>query len=390
MTDTVRNNVMVGIDRVLLIFFVAIALLVVTGTPVRSQTEGNSNQPFPPDALTVAHVIAWSMEGVANSALISPVRFNNASVSPVTNPLLRDGGFRLVSTAIARYEKPGGSKARRVVAGLLLHRDPVGRYYSTMFEVDYRLFQDGSMVIDASTVEPVEAPVPATFVCFVPAEKVSRAVLSSGTFSKLFKHAMKNAVSRQQASKSDRSKKDYFVFSFFMDHLDEDAEVGLLISKEKEGISGNSKKTVTFQEHGWHVAYTRSSLALDGNHEIFFKVVYTPGGRVPTKQRRQIITAVFTSYSLTKQAQAFLAKRGYKPGPADGIMGKRTRRALEQFQKDERLVVDGKVSPGLIALLASSVRSESAAETQTAAGPTGVPERLKPKMWPNEMEQLKP
>ncbi len=195
-----------------------------------------------------------------------------------------DGGFRLVSTAIARYEKPGGSKARRVVAGLLLHRDPVGRYYSTMFEVDYRLFQDGSMVIDASTVEPVEAPVPATFVCFVPAEKVSRAVLSSGTFSKLFKHAMKNAVSRQQASKSDRSKKDYFVFSFFMDHLAEDAEVGLLISKEKEGISGNSKKTVTFQEHGWHVAYTRSSLALDGNHEIFFKVVYTPGGRVPTKQ----------------------------------------------------------------------------------------------------------
>ena len=46
--------------------------------------------------------------------------------------------------------------------------------------------------------------------------------------------------------------------------------------------------------------------------------------------------------SLVKDIQAGLAALGYNPGPADGLMGKKTANAIEAFQKDAGLPVDGK------------------------------------------------
>ncbi len=44
-----------------------------------------------------------------------------------------------------------------------------------------------------------------------------------------------------------------------------------------------------------------------------------------------------------KQIQQKLKNLGYHPGPADGVMGEKTRQALNQFQKDQRLQQTGKV-----------------------------------------------
>lgn len=52
-----------------------------------------------------------------------------------------------------------------------------------------------------------------------------------------------------------------------------------------------------------------------------------------------------------RQAQTLLAKLGYDPGPADGLMGARTREAIREYQKAAGLPVDGKVSERLIAHL---------------------------------------
>lgn len=49
--------------------------------------------------------------------------------------------------------------------------------------------------------------------------------------------------------------------------------------------------------------------------------------------------------------QSALQRRGYTPGPADGLMGERTRRAIEAFQRDNGMSPDGLVSPSLIARL---------------------------------------
>jgi len=45
--------------------------------------------------------------------------------------------------------------------------------------------------------------------------------------------------------------------------------------------------------------------------------------------------------------QSGLAALGYRPGPADGVVGTRTREAITQYQRDHRLLADGRPSAEL-------------------------------------------
>ncbi len=53
-----------------------------------------------------------------------------------------------------------------------------------------------------------------------------------------------------------------------------------------------------------------------------------------------------------RRAQQLLTELGYEPGPIDGIMGRRTRAAVERFQADQGLAVSGDLTPALIDRLA--------------------------------------
>ncbi len=52
-----------------------------------------------------------------------------------------------------------------------------------------------------------------------------------------------------------------------------------------------------------------------------------------------------------REVQLNLATLGYKPGPADGILGSRTRSAIEAFQRDQGLPATGEVSNEILLLL---------------------------------------
>lgn len=55
--------------------------------------------------------------------------------------------------------------------------------------------------------------------------------------------------------------------------------------------------------------------------------------------------------SLIPQVQRLLKALGYDPGPADGKTGARTVEAIKEFQRREKLPVDGRVSPTLLKAL---------------------------------------
>jgi peptidoglycan hydrolase-like protein with peptidoglycan-binding domain len=67
-----------------------------------------------------------------------------------------------------------------------------------------------------------------------------------------------------------------------------------------------------------------------------------------------------------KELQQGLAELGYDPGPADGFLGQKTRKAIMAFQKDHDLVVDGKYS-GLL-LFKVNVERNVAKEEATPEG----------------------
>ena len=53
----------------------------------------------------------------------------------------------------------------------------------------------------------------------------------------------------------------------------------------------------------------------------------------------------------TRQIQLALKRRGYDPGPVDGLMGRRTSNAIRAFQAEHGLAVTGMVSRTLYELL---------------------------------------
>ncbi len=68
--------------------------------------------------------------------------------------------------------------------------------------------------------------------------------------------------------------------------------------------------------------------------------------------------------------QTKLAALGYDPGPVDGVMGRRTRAAIQAFQADAGLRVDGEISDELIAAL-----NEAAANGRRVTARAAPPER---------------
>lgn len=52
--------------------------------------------------------------------------------------------------------------------------------------------------------------------------------------------------------------------------------------------------------------------------------------------------------SLVMAVQLTLTKLGYDPGPADGLQGAATSRAIEEFERDRNLTVSGRISGRLV------------------------------------------
>lgn len=71
-------------------------------------------------------------------------------------------------------------------------------------------------------------------------------------------------------------------------------------------------------------------------------------GWIGTEESKKSITQESKENILVRQIQSNLTKLGYKSGPADGLMGKKTATAIRLFQKKNGLVIDGKASDVLL------------------------------------------
>jgi hypothetical protein len=65
-----------------------------------------------------------------------------------------------------------------------------------------------------------------------------------------------------------------------------------------------------------------------------------------------------------RKAQILLSRLGYKPGPIDGLMGKKTRKAVVDFQKDFDLPETGEIDNRLLIRLTLAFGEVSTQETQ--------------------------
>lgn len=68
-----------------------------------------------------------------------------------------------------------------------------------------------------------------------------------------------------------------------------------------------------------------------------------------------------------KQVKKSLRKLGYRPGPADGLTGRKTSKAIKTLQKDRGLPIDGKPSKSLLAVLDELISKKMAVSDKTTA-----------------------
>lgn len=71
--------------------------------------------------------------------------------------------------------------------------------------------------------------------------------------------------------------------------------------------------------------------------------------------------AATRSTKMVSHIQADLGRLGYAPGSVDGIAGRKTRAAIREYQKDNRLAKDGKPTAELAAHLSRQIETGSAA-----------------------------
>jgi peptidoglycan hydrolase-like protein with peptidoglycan-binding domain len=74
------------------------------------------------------------------------------------------------------------------------------------------------------------------------------------------------------------------------------------------------------------------------------KTAATTGSVAPAPQAPKPVAIDNTVKSL----QQVLSDLGYDPGPSDGAMGATTKTAIESFQRDRKLVQDGRITPVLL------------------------------------------
>ena len=76
-----------------------------------------------------------------------------------------------------------------------------------------------------------------------------------------------------------------------------------------------------------------------------------PATVVPRRVSVPALPPEETAKATIEQAQRLLARLGYPVGPADGIVGPKTRAAVKAFQRNEGLAENGKVSDQLLSQL---------------------------------------
>jgi peptidoglycan hydrolase-like protein with peptidoglycan-binding domain len=84
---------------------------------------------------------------------------------------------------------------------------------------------------------------------------------------------------------------------------------------------------------------------------------------------------------LVQKVQRELKRRGYDPGPQDGVVGQQTRQAIRQFLRDRQAAFR--------AAQAGTARAEEGFPTPAAVSLTwiSVREQIRPKLWPNHIRR---
>jgi len=251
---------------------------------------------------------------------------------------IADEGFYLTGSLIRNFDIKS-SKGR--LDGLIAHRDKVSRVILTRFEATFA--EADQLAITSVDLTPAYAPAPRSALFFVPAARIPATGFDGLSFQEALLKANKHAIPQEGAGRADAQPRPYTVVAFMMDRQPPEMEMALVQGNALDNREKASQKSGKNQA-GWCYTVLPATFAYNRGAEATFNIILREG-------RSSWLANTYSTHSLLKRTQRALAQRGYNPGVADGLMGAKTRQAIQRFQKQQGIIVDEKPSPELLALL---------------------------------------
>ncbi len=136
------------------------------------------------------------------------------------------------------------------------------------------------------------------------------------------------------------------------------AVVGLLLFSSEEPANAHRSGC-----HRWHSCPSDTGSYVCGdlgysNYCPRKRTVTTPRPTTPPPSQPASPTPSLVGKNGVTLAQNLLAMLGYSPGPADGMMGPRTRTAIKRFQLENGLKPDGQLSRDLLVRMSQAAKTE--------------------------------
>jgi hypothetical protein len=97
------------------------------------------------------------------------------------------------------------------------------------------------------------------------------------------------------------------------------------------------------------------------------------GSRGPVHAASAVPPAATSEPRFIREAQRTLGELGYRPGPIDGVVGRRTQSALARYQRSEGIPVTGRLDAETLVRLDIHRRVSAATDRHSRRGPTSPP-----------------
>jgi peptidoglycan hydrolase-like protein with peptidoglycan-binding domain len=251
---------------------------------------------------------------------------------------IADADFFLAGVMIRNFDI-NSTKGR--LGGLISHRDGLSRVIMTRFEATFQ--ESDKLAIMSVDLTPAYAPTPRSALFFVPADRVPATGFKGLSFQEALLKANKHAIPQEGPGRPDAQPKAYTVVAFMMDRQPPEMQMELVQGNPVDTIKKALQQSEKNQA-GWCYTVLPATFAYNNGAEVSFNIILREGNAT-------WLANTYSTHSLLKRTQRALTQRGYNPGAADGQMGAKTRTAIERFQQQQGLAVDGKPSPALLALL---------------------------------------
>ncbi|MCW5700601.1 MAG: hypothetical protein KIT00_12245 [Rhodospirillales bacterium] len=293
-----NNSMRLGLLAALLACSLAGAMVYATPRLAAQERGDAAMATLTPDGLYVARALGLALEGNAASELVWPVRFIAKEDMPAADSDLRGNHFYVGAIEFSRYGVIGGEKGSRVVEGLLIHRDPLGRYASTGFRSRYMINSEGSFDVQWATVTPLYAIDPPVRFGIVEAKAVPGNWPSSKTsIAEVEALVREKGIVPEHKMAIPSGVRDYVIVALFMDRIAETDRVSLHVGDRADQVPANEGgNTVVLAEGGWRTVVKRVRLALNGRRTQFIKATLAGPTRDGTAPKIRVVGVLPTRF----------------------------------------------------------------------------------------------